>query len=324
MESPALALRKEIVGEVEKGLVEAVLPALGLSGRALRLHIPAFGLSSLVFLAEVEGDAGFAVRVGRGPADRKQLGQRVVTERFWRERALPTPRVLHVDLREPTRAATGFYFLCEERVDGSNAVSLDSGSEGFAAVGRAFAKIHGVERRFHHGSFQQPRFGRFARRLAVRHQGWARALTREEEVAPDLAERHQRFLDGFPLRRCAGPFQLLHRRCTESDVMVDVRGKGWVLEPQRCGFGCYLTDLVRIERRICGGDADSIASLHKGYFDAVAPARRDHYDALAPVFRADLHLANAYRWARKRRQGHPDGQAEFAREFARYEQIVEA
>lgn len=324
MENPALALREEIVGEVEKGLIEAVLPALGLAGRSLRLRIPAFGLSSLVFLAEVEGDPGFAVRVGRGAADRKQLHRRVVTERYWRARALPTPRVLHVDLSERVRAATGFYFLCEERVDGGNAVALPSGSEGFSAVGRAFAKVHGVERRFHHGSFQQPRLGRFARRLAARHQGWAQALTREEEVAPDLAERHQRFLDGFPLRRCRGPFQLLHRRCTESDVMVDARGKGWVLEPQRCGFGSYLTDLVRIEYRICGGDSDSIASLHRGYFDAVAPARRDHYDALAPVFRADLHLANAYRWARKRRQGHPDAEAEFAREFAHYERIARA
>ncbi|NNL64816.1 MAG: hypothetical protein HKP30_01105, partial [Myxococcales bacterium] len=201
---------------------------------------------------------------------------------------------------------------------------LEPGAEGFAAVGRAFARVHGVERRFHHGSFQQPRFGRFARRLVVRHREWAQELAREPEAPDDLPARHQRFLDRFPLRRCGGPFQLLHRRCTESDVMVDVRGKGWVLEPQRCGFGCYLTDLVRIEQRICGGDVDSIGSLHKGYFDAVAAARRDHYDALAPVFRADLHLASAVRWARKRRKDHPDAEAAFAREHARYRRIVEA
>jgi hypothetical protein len=97
-----------------------------------------------------------------------------------------------------------------------------------------------------------------------------------------------------------------------------------VLEPQRCGFGSFLTDLVRIEERICADDPERVAALHAGYFGAVAAERRGRYDALAPVFRADLHLSNALRWARKLHEGRKDAEPEFKREFDRFRKITGA
>jgi hypothetical protein len=104
--------------------------------------------------------------------------------------------------------------------------------------------------------------------------------------------------------------------------MVDEAGLAWVLEPQRCGFGSFLTDLVRIEERVCAEDPARVAAFHAGYFGAVAAGRRSEYDALAPVFRADLHLSNALRWARKLGQGEPGAEPEFKREFDRFRKFT--
>lgn len=322
MDGPVRATREALLDPVRAGVERAVLPALGLAGRRVRLEVPAFGRSSLVYLASVQGEVGFAVRVGRDRRGRRDLARRLRTSAFWARHDLPTPRVLHADLSRQTRRATGFYFLCEQRIDGGNAVSLASGDEGFAAVGRAFARIHGVERRFHHGSFHQPRVGPFGYRLVKRHGEWTRALARLGAVDAAFGARHRRWLEGFPELHRGGPFQLHHRRCTESDVLVDSHGAAWVLEPHRCGFGSFLTDLVRIEARICRGDPESVRVFHRGYFGAAPPERRERHAALAPVFHADLCLSNALRWARKQAAGSDAAASELARELDRLRKIT--
>ena len=320
MTSPALAAREAIREDVRDGIAERVLPALGCEGRPFSLEIPRLGRSSLVFLVKVEGGAGFAVRVGRGRAGRKDLQRRQRTAAFWARHGLPTPTVRYADLSARTGREAGFYFLAEDRVDGVNAVEL--GSQAFEAVGRAFARVHGVERRWHHGSFHQPRVGPFAYRMIKRHGEWTRALHRRGVVEREFAARHRAWLRGFPALRRGGPFQLHHRRCTESDVMVDSRGEAWVLEPQRCGFGSFMTDLVRIEERICRGDAERIAALHRGYFAAAPAGRREDYDALLPVFRADLYLANALRWEKKRRRDVPGAEETLVYELERLRKLT--
>jgi hypothetical protein len=46
------------------------------------------------------------------------------------------------------------------------------------------------------------------------------------------------------------------------------------------------------------------------------------YDALAPVFRADLYLSNALRWARKLDGGDVEAEAGFAHELERLRKIT--
>jgi len=326
MGSRAVAARREIEGEVRRLVADVALPALGEAGRGFDLTIPRLGRSSLVFLVDVEGGRPFVVRVGRGRRGRRDLARRVRAARYWTRHGLPTPAVLHADLSWATRRRTGFSLLCEARIDGGNAVDLargeGAGEAGFAAVGRAFARVHAVERRWHHGSFHQPRVGPFGYRLVKRHGEWTRALHRLGLVPEALGREHRAWLEGFPRLHDGGPFQLIHRRCTESDVMVDRDGEAWILEPQRCGFGSFLTDLVRIEARIGGGDEARVAALHRGYFEAAGPARRECYDALVPVFRADLHLSNALRWGRKLHEGDAAAGPAFAAELERYRKIT--
>ena len=321
MVTGAVQARREIEAPVHALVAERVLPAMGLAGRDLALTIPELGLSSLVFLVDVEGSAGFVVRVAHHKKGRRDLLRRIRAGRFWAQRGLPTPRVLHADLSDATRRRSGFWLLCEERIRGRNLVGPTCEPADFAAVGRALARVHAVSRRWHHGSFYQPRVGPFGYRLVKRHDEWTRRLAQLGVVEAELTGAHRAWLDRFPELHRGGPFQLIHRRCTESDVMVDEAGQGWVLEPQRCGFGCFLTDLVRAEERICRRLPERVAGLHEGYFGAVAPERRAQYDALAPVFRADLHLSNALRGARKLASGHGEAEPEFKRELDRFRKL---
>jgi len=325
LESDALQARHEIEGEVRAAVERVVLPALGEPGRRAELTIPKLGRSSLVFLVDVDGGRSFVVRVARGRRARRGLRRHVRAGALWARHGLPTPAILHADLSRAARRATGFSLLCEQRIRGRNAVELgpgEAGRAGFAAVGRAFARVHAVERRWHHGSFHQPRVGPFGYRLVKRHGEWTRALHRLGVVPRELGAAHREWLGGFPLLHAGGPFQLHHRRCTESDVMIDDAGEAWILEPQRCGFGHFLTDLVRIEERICRGDEARVRALHGGYFGAAPAGRREVYDALVPVFRADLHLSNALRWARKLGRGDAEAEAGFARELERFRKIT--
>jgi len=318
----AVEARREIEGEVRDAVERVVLPALGAAGRPFELTIPSLGRSSLVFLVGVPRGPGFVVRVARGRRGRRGLRRRIRAGRFWARHGLPTPAVVHAELSRSARRQTGFFLICEARIRGSNAVDLGPDDEGFAAVGRAFASIHAVERRWHHGSLHQPRVGPFGYRLVKRHGEWTRALADLGLAPRRLTRDHRAWLGGFPGLHAGGPFQLIHRRCTESDVMVDDAGEAWVLEPQRSGFGSFLTDLVRIEERIGGRDPERIARLHAGYFSATGSERREAYEALAPVFRADLHLSNALRWARKRAEGVELAEAGYVREFDRFRKIT--
>lgn len=318
MGTEAFEARRKIEQEVRSALEEVALPALGQAGREFELIIPKLGRSSLVYLVEVHDGRSFVVRVAQNSRTRQSLARHVRAGKLWARHDLPTPALLHADLSRATRRATGLSLLCETLVRGRNVVDLAPGEDGFAAVGRAFARVHAVERRWHHGSLHQPRVGPFGYRMVKRHGEWMRELHRMGFAPSELAPAHRAWLGGFPALHAGGPFQLLHRRCTESDVMLDDSGEAWILEPQRCGFGSFLTDLVRIEERIGRGEESHVRALHEGYFGAVAGRRRETYDALVPVFRADLHLSNALRWARKVRKGDPKAEAEFVREFDRY------
>jgi len=312
------AARRGLEGRVREVVDRAVLPALGQDGRPFRLRIPRYGRSSLLYLVDVEAGRPFVVRVATTSKGRQALARQRRTVHFWVGRRLATPPVLGADLSR----GGALSWLCEGRVEGCNVVELPAGHPGHAAMGRAFARVHGVTRRWHHGSFFEPRVGPYRYRLVKRHGEWTRALARLGAVEAGFGRAHRGWLAGFDaaLRR-RRRFVFIHRRCTESDVMLDRAGAAWILEPYRCGFGSFLTDLVRIEARICRGEADRVGPFLEGYFSE-APARRAEYDALAPLFRADLALASVLRHARRWRAGEAGAEAALRQELERLREIT--
>ncbi len=96
---------------------------------------------------------------------------------------------------------------------------------------------------------------------------------------------------------------MIHRRCTESDLLFDTSGQGWVLEPYRAGFGVFVVDLVRVELRVCREEKEKIENFHQAYFAAAPAEFGPLYERLAPAFRAELHLAHAVRWAQDQTRG---------------------
>ena len=212
MTTAAVEARLQIEPEVRAALEGHVLPTLGEADRPFSLTIPQLGHSSLVYLVDLDGGRSFVVRVGRGRKGRQRLRRWRRAADYWVRHGLPTPAVLHLDLSRATRRATGFSILCEERIHGRNAVQLAPGEPGFEAVGRAFARLHGVERRWHHGAFHQPRVGPFGYRLVKRHGEWIQELHRRGLVPRELGAAHRAWLGRFPRLHAGGPFQLHHRR----------------------------------------------------------------------------------------------------------------
>ena len=168
-------------------------------------------------------------------------------------------------------------------------------------MGRALARVHGVRRSWHHGALFRPKLGSYAAHFRRRNQARLRQLEREGALTGEMREKLCRWFERFDSDlRSVRSFNLIHRRCTESDVMCDVAGDAWILEPYRSGFGLFATDLVRAELRICHNDPEKVGRFHQAYFAAVPPEYFRSYERIAPAFRAELHLAHACRGSSQR------------------------
>jgi len=292
--------RKRVEALAREAVATHVLPHLGARGRDFEVTIPLYGRSSLVYLVDVAGGASFALRVE--PSWQRYLAfrQRRRATLFWTRRGLPTPRLLYEDLSPLTRLKTGLFLLAEERVEGGNVVDQGPESGAFEALGRALARVHALTRSWHHGALFRPKLGGYAHHFRRRNRERSRELEHAGVLTNTRRQKLDRWFESFePALRSLKVYSLIHRRCTESDVMFGVSGEASILEPYRSGFGVFATDLVRAEQRICRGDPDRIARLHEAYFAAAPAVFTTIYEQLAPAFRAELHLGHARRWAGK-------------------------
>jgi hypothetical protein len=102
--------------------------------------------------------------------------------------------------------------------------------------------------------------------------------------------------------------------------MVDTTGAAWIIEPHRSGFGCFATDLIRAEERVCLRDQAKIERLHRGYFEKSPKAFREAYSRLAPLYRAEFCLAAAHRLATGKKL--PFGLSDWHAYFERFCSII--
>ena len=99
---------------VRDAVAERVLPALGLARRGFEIRIPDSGVSSLIYIVDVEGGGGFALRVGRNAKKYFDLRKRPGVIAFWTSRGLPTPRIVFRDSVRKRRYVAGFDLIDTE------------------------------------------------------------------------------------------------------------------------------------------------------------------------------------------------------------------
>ncbi len=295
--------RERVEGLARKAIATHVLPALGAEGRDFELALPAYGKSSLVYLVDVDGGSSFVLRVEpswrRYPAFRRRRNATL----FWTRHELPTPRLLYQGLSPATRLKTGLFLLAEQKIEGINLVDQAQHRGGYSALGRTLARVHGVRRSWHYGALFRPELGSYAAHFQRRNQARLRQLEREGALTSEAQGKLARWFEQFdPARRPRKTLNLIHHRCSESDVMVDVEGKAWMLGPYGAGFGLFETDLVRAEVYICRDDPEKVGRLQQAYFGSFHPECFRLHERVAPAFRAEMHLAHACRGVTERTQ----------------------
>ncbi len=286
--------RERVEALARKAIATHVLPALGAGGRDFELAIPAYGKSSLVYLVDVDGGSSFVLRVEPSWKRYAAFRRRRNATLFWMRHELPTPRLLYQGLSPATRLKTGLFLLAEQKIEGINLLDQAQHRGGYSALGRTLARVHTVRRSWHHGALSRPELGSYAAHFQRRNQARLQQLEREGALSSEAREKLERWCEQFePALRSVKSFNLVHRHCSESDVMVDVEGKAWILGPYGAGFGVFETDLVRAEVYICRDDPEKVGRLHQAYFGTVRPEYFRLHERIAPAFRAELHLAHA-------------------------------
>jgi Ser/Thr protein kinase RdoA (MazF antagonist) len=244
-----------------------ILPALGAQGSPFTLDPVSCGSRNLIWFLTVESGGGYVLKaVSKRFRIKNIIWAHVHLERL----GIPVPKLFFADRAWKTAEAMGYYFACEERVDGRPLDELGDGRRQYISRAAAlFARMHAA-RSFRWGklkSFQVLGFRDYLmRKTSERCQALAAAGCLPGGSCADSIvawfERKKSVIRPF------GRFSLCHGDVNMKNILVCPDSTIRLIDTEAFKFLPCQMEFFRLAYALCGFDE----ALHRQFRDAYAAA----------------------------------------------------
>ncbi len=267
---PAMETPKPIQPDILNDYITAsILPALDARGRTFNLEPVSCGSRNLIWFLTVEGGGRYVLKA---VSKRFRIKNIIWAHAHLERRGIPVPKLFFADRAWKTAETMGYYFACEERVEGKPLDEL--GDERWNHIARAaalFARMHAV-RSFRWGklkSFQVLGFRDYLLRKASER---ARALAASGclpvgSSADSLAAWFERKKSVI---RTLARFSLCHGDVNMKNILLCPDNKIRLIDTEAFKFLPFQMEFFRLAYALCGFDEE----LHRQFRDAYTAAAR--------------------------------------------------
>ncbi len=286
-----------------------ILPALGASGRTFSLEPVSCGSRNLIWFLTVAGGGRYVLKA---VSKRFRIKNIIWAHAHLERRSIPVPKLFFANRAWKTAEDMGYYFACEERVEGTPLDELGDGRRNHIAQAAAlFARMHAA-RSFRWGklkSFQVLGFrGYLMRKTSERAQAIAASGCMPGGSSADsLVAWFER--KKSVIRPLTG-FNLCHGDVNMNNILVCPDGTIRLIDTEAFKFLPFQIEYFRLAYGLCGFDE----ALHRQFRDAytaAAPQRnRRKLERCGTLYHGYVLLEIAWHFNKKMKQ---EGLAESVR-----------
>ena len=250
-------------------ITASILPALGAGGRTFSLEPVSGGSRNLIWFLTVEGGGRYVLKA---VSKRFRIKNIIWAHAHLERRGIPVPKLFFADRAWKTAGTMGYYFACEERVEGKPLDELGDGRRHHIAQAAAlFARMHAA-RSFRWGKLKSFQVLGFRDYLMRKTSERARALAASGcmpggSSADSLVAWFERKKSVIrPLAR----FSLCHGDVNMKNILLCPDNKIRLIDTEAFKFLPFQIEYFRLAYALCGFDE----ALHRQFSDAYTAAAR--------------------------------------------------
>jgi Ser/Thr protein kinase RdoA (MazF antagonist) len=277
-----------------------ILPALGAGGRKFSLQPVSGGSRNLIWFLTVEGGRYVLKAVSKRFRIKNIIWAHAHLERL----SVPVPKLFFADRAWKTAETMGYYFACEERVEGQPLDELGDGRRQHLTQAAAlFARMH-TARSFRWGklkSFQVLGFRDYLmRKTSERTQALAASgCMPGSSSAGNLAAWFERKKSGIrPFAR----FSLCHGDVNMKNILLCPGNKIRLIDTEAFKFLPFQIEYFRLAYALCGFDEALHRQFREAYAAASTKKNRREIERCGPLYHAYVLLEIAWHFNKKLKQ----------------------
>lgn len=272
-------LRTDSLARVRSYVEKNVLPSFDAPG-PFTLNPALFGVKSLVYYLDI---LHVSPLVLRAEPSRRKLAHRITGHEILFRLQLPVPEVLYRDLRFRTRFLYGFYFMAEQKLEGTPFQEYQDPKDKAARLGETFARLHRntAQGKGNLGNISWYHWNNVIL-LRKRAKKW---LTRYRDADCPNAEQIKAWLD----RRPKDAWTPTPRLCIGDIASTNILIHGeevHLVDLSSVKLSSALMEMVRIRSKVLLDRDDAWKAFLEGYIEASDPNQRREIDCFLPLLEA--------------------------------------
>ena len=278
-----------------------ILPALARQAAHFSLEPVSRGSRNLIWFLTVADGGRYVLKA---VSKRFRIKNIIWAHAHLERRGIPVPRLFFADRAWKTAGTMGYYFACEERVDGTPLDELGDGRRHHIAQAAAlFARMH-AERSFRWGKLKSFQVLGFRDYLMRKTSERAQALAASGGMpggssADSLVAWFERKKSAIkPFAR----FSLCHGDVNMKNILLCPDNKIRLIDTEAFKFLPFQIEYFRLAYALCGFDE----ALHRQFRDAYTTAstkkNRRELERCGPLYHAYVLLEIAWHFNKKLKQ----------------------
>jgi len=287
--------------KLTKYIQTRILPALGAQGRNFTLELISPGSRNIIWLLTVEDGGKYVLKA---ISKRFRIKNIIWAHACLERRGIPAPRLFFADRSWKTAGSMGYYFSCEEHIDGTPLDGLGDGRRNhIAQAATLFARMHAV-RSFCWGkikSFQVLGFRDYLMRKtteraqAIAASGCTLGSTPAENLVPWF-ERKKSVIRPF------ARFSLCHGDVNMKNILLCPDGRIRLIDTEAFKFLPFQIEYFRLAYGLCGFDAMLQQQFKEAYLAAASRKKRRDLARRGCLYHAYVLLEIAWHFNKKLKQ----------------------
>ena len=285
------------LNRLETYIEKEVLPKMHLAGTPFSLEPTDLGNRNIVLFLSVDNSK---VNIFKGFRKKRRIKNSLLANRFLARCNINVPKTLFSDLSQKTFRRFGYFFSCEEKIDGKSLAEISNVTEVIHHVARFYAQMH---------SIRSSRWGKLA---SGRKYGFGNYIMDKVTKRVDMlkgagnqlsAKNTKTYMRWFEKKldsiKAIKGFSLCHSDVNKKNILFSDSNQVYIIDNEAVKYLPFPIEFYRLKFLLCADSSEAQGIFEESYFESCPPARRKEFNRCCYFYRAYVLLELACYFTRK-------------------------